>query len=255
MALLGCQTTNADIIDFNSWTIVEDPPHASFESSVDSSMQITLSALNGSIPTGVDIGYQSVDGVDPATSSSGHFFDPSSDFSIAVDFSMDFSNANGTLAFGFGVGENRNGDNSAGVTLLTNSGTPVAFAAAARINDVTQSPGVISAPAQNSARLLVRYTASSGDIELGVSTDGDDVAEGVHNFAGLQNSWTDGLLTTSCFIRSDNALGNPWQSGTSETIVTNFQVISGSAIAVVPEPHSGALILGVSALAVLRRKR
>ncbi len=252
---LFCGASAADITDFNTWTLVEDPAHPNFGSSVDTAAQVTLTANGGPVPTGTDIGFSSVNGSTPSTSNQGYYFDPANDFSIAVDFAMDFTNANGTLAFGFGIGEDANGSNSVGVTLVTNNGTPLAFGASARVNDVNLTPATIGLPAQAAARLIVSYDSGSGDVTLGVSNNGDDIAEGSFTYAGLQNSWTDGPLLTSFFIRSDDLLANPWQSGVSNTVVTNFHVISGTPIAAVPEPNSVMALFGLMLLGVSRRRR
>ena len=246
-ASLLVPAARADIIDFNHWTLVEDPPHANFTSSVDSPSQITLSATGGPIPHATDIGYQSVNGNTPATSTSGHAFDPSTDFSVAVDFSLGFSSPVGGLGIGFGIGEDTSGENAAGVALLTVDGSPFGFfGAAARINDVTQPLQVISVVAQNTGRLIASYQSATGDITLGVSTNGDDTPEGTKTFGSIQNSWNGGLLLTSFFLRSDNTLGTAWTSGTADAIFSNFHVISGTPLAV-PEPSTFIL----AALAML----
>lgn len=257
IALLFFGTAAADITDFNSWTLVEDPAHSNFGSSVDSASQVTLTANGGPIPAGTDIGYQSINGLTPATSTQGYYFDHTSDFSVVVDFNMNFSNAVGVLAFGVGVGENEDGGNSAGATLVTNNGSPLVFGYASRTNDVNQAVGTIAGPTpQNSARMITTYDASSGDIVVGVSTNNDDIAEGSFTFAGLQNDWTDGNLMVSFFIRSDQFFTlTPWESGSSETTVTNFRVLSGTPVSAVPEPQSAILLVGFSLCLFSRRNR
>jgi hypothetical protein len=103
--------------------------------------------------------------------------------------------------------------------------------------------------------MIISYNSASGDVTLGVSNNGDDIAEGSYTFDELQKSWTDGPLMASFFIRSDAILGNAWQSGTSNTIVTNFHVISGTPIAAVPEPGSVVALLGLMLVGVARRRR
>ncbi len=256
MTLLFCTSSIADTTDFNTWTLVEDPVHPNFESSVDTASQVTLTANDGPIPAGTDIGYQSVNGPTPLSSTQGYYFDTSSDFSIAVDFAMNFNSPNGTLAFGFGIGEDQTGVNSAGVTLVTSNGIPLSFVAASRINDVTQTPVPISGiAAQSAARMIASYDAASGNLQFGISNNGDDIAEASHTFVGLQNDWTDGPLLVSFFLRSDTvSIFTPWNSGSSDTTVTNFQVISGSAVSV-PEPQSVVFILGLTMYRMSRRKR
>jgi hypothetical protein len=256
MTLLFCATSVADLTDFNTWTLVEDPADPSFSGSIVSSSQIVLSANGGPIPAGTDIGYQSVNGLTALSSTQGYYFDPSSDFSVAVDFSMNFTNAAGLLAFGIGIGEDQNGMNSAGVTLVTNGGAPLSYGYASRTNDINQEFGALGGTPQSAARMITSYDAASGDIVVGVSTNADDIAESSFTFAGLQNDWTDSGLIVSFFIRSDQILVfNPWQSGASNTNVTNLRVLSGSRVAAVPEPQSAGLLIGLSVYLVSRRRK
>ena len=77
----------AAVIDFSTWTPVADPAHPGFSSSVSvDGSSATLSAADLAIPAGTDIGFQSVDGSRPATSSNGFFFRPDEDFSLAIVF-------------------------------------------------------------------------------------------------------------------------------------------------------------------------
>jgi len=247
-AALCAAVCQAGIVDFNSWTLVQDPPHANFTSTVDSASQITLRATGGPIPAATDIGYQSVNGSTPAASTAGNAFDPAADFAVAVDYSLSFASPVGGLGIGFGIGEDIDGANSAGVALLTSSGSPIAFGGAARVNDVNQSPQLISVPATNTARLIASYQSATGNVTLGVSTNGDDTPEGTTTFNGIQNSWDGGLLLASFFLRSDNTLGSGWTAGTASAVFSNFHVISGTPVAV-PEPAT--LMLAAAGLAAL----
>ena len=243
---LSAAACQAAIVDFNNWTLVEDPPHANFTSSVDSASQITLRATGGPIPNATDIGYQSANGNTPATSTAGYAFSPSADFSVAVDYSLSFASPVGGLAIGFGIGEDKNGENSAGVVLLTVNGSAVFFGSAARINDVNQTPQGIAVAGQNIGRLIASYQSATGDVTLGVSINGDDTPEGTATFSAIQNSWNGGLLLTSFFLRSDNTILAAWTSGTADAEFSNFHVISGTPLAV-PEPST----FGLAALALL----
>ncbi len=242
--ILVTTSVYGDIIDFAEWTQIQDPADANFVGSVDSASQITLSAIGGPVPAATDIGYQSVNGNTAADSTSGYAFDPSADFSVAVDFSLSVSGIGG-LGVGFGIGEDQNGSNSAGVAMLTANGMPLlSFVGAARIDDVNETPQLILA-AQNSGRLVVSYIAASGDVQVGVSTNGDDTPEGTVTFFGIQNSWNNEPLLPSFFLRSDNTLGSAWTSGTADAVFSGFHVIDGIPIAI---PESSTLLLATLGL-------
>lgn len=253
LAVLASTTLGA-INDFNNWTLVEDPPSPNFSSQVVNSSQIELSASGGAIPAGTDIGYQSVDGVTPATSTQGYAFDPAQSFSIAVDFSISFpGSASGDLGIGFGIGEDSDGMNSAGVALLTRNGTATAFGGAARINDVTQAPQAIVTLPSLTGAFFVSYDEPTGDVTVGVGAPGAGAASASTTFAGIQNSWNDGLLLASFFLRSDGTLGTPWASGTARASFTDFRVLSGSPVEV---PSSGSSALAaIAGVMVFRRRR
>lgn len=244
----------ADIVNFNEWTLVEDPPHQNFTNSVDSSSQITLSAIAGPIPSGTDIGYQSVNGSDVANSISGWAFDPAFDFAVAVDFNLSFGSPTGGFSIGMGIGEDSDGTDSAGVILASLNGGFLTFVGAARANDVTQPPVPIGVAGQANGRFIVSYDAASGDVILGVSTNGDDTPEGIGTFDGIQDTWDDESLLVSFFARGDNGLVS-WSSGTADAVFTNFHVTSGTPFAV-PEPSTFYLaILSLLSLVLLRGAR
>ncbi len=253
----------ADIIDFHHWSLVQDPPHVHFSGIVDSNSQATLRATGGPVPHATDVGFQSINGSTSASSTSGYAFDPSADFMVAIDFNLTFTSPLGGLGIGFGIGEDADGKNSAGAVLLTKNGSPYpgffpVFGAAARINDVNQLPQIILVQAQTTGRFIAGYQAATGDVVLGVSTNGDDVPEGIATYAGIQNNWNGGMLFPSFFLRSDNLPGAAWASGTAEADFTNFHVISGSATQLsataVPEPSS-LMLLALGGLGLLGRSR
>jgi hypothetical protein len=243
------------MIDFTTWSEVQDPPSAYFVGSVDSPSRATLSVTGGPVSAATDIGYQSINGNSFASSTSGYAFDPSSDFSVAVDFSLAASGSGG-LGIGFGIGEDRNGANSAGVAMMTVNGVPAFFfGGAARINDVNQPAQLIPVAAQSSGRLVLSYNAASGNVQVGVSTNGDDTPEGAATFNGIEKNWNNQPLLASFFLRSDNSLSSAWTSGTASAVFTDFHVISGTPIAV-PEPSSIALLaIAAGILLYVRRKR
>jgi hypothetical protein len=238
----------ASITDFNTWDPVEDPYHENFTGSVDSASQITLRATAGPIPSGTDIGYQSVNGDAVADSTAGWAFDQSSDFSVSVDFSVFFEDPEGGFSLGMGIGVDRHGTDSAGILLASQNGGLLTFGGASRVNDAPHSLIGLGF-GQSTGRFLVSYEAASGDVVLGVSTDGDNTAEASGTFDGIQNLWDDQPLLVAVFARGDNGISN-WSSGTAEVVFSNFNVIAGepfeiAASSTVPEPSSIWTMFGV----------
>lgn len=247
--------TRADITDFHQWTLVEDPQDDNFVSSVDSSSQITLRAIAGPIGGSTDIGYQSINGANVLNSTQGWAFDPAASFSVAVDYDLSFGSPLGGFSIGLGIGEDRDGTNSAGIILASLNGGLLTYGGAARINDVTQTPLLLGA-GQSTGRFIVAYDAGVGDVTLGVSTTGDDTPDGATGtFGGIQNAWDDEALMVSFFARGGNGF-NSWGAGTADAVFSNFRVLDGTAVAV-PEPPSLCLaLLGLlSAAGLVRRKR
>ena len=155
------------------------------------------------IPAGTDIGYQSVDGVDVAGSASGFYFSPLEDFHVAIDYDVTHDASVGFAGIGFGIGEDRDGMDSAGMGLAINNGAPTAFAGAARIGDVNQSPLLFGTAATTSGRMFVEYDSTSGDIAVGINTTpGAAVPTETQTFAGIQNSWDDEPLLASFFCEA-----------------------------------------------------
>jgi len=244
----------AGLTDFQTWTQVQDPAHASF-TGLATATQVTLSADGGPVPGGTDIGYQSVDGKTPGVSSLGYAFSPGADFALAIDFAITFgNNPLGYLGLGFGIGEDIDGKNSAGAAVLFNGGNPALFfGAAARVDDNSQAlPILVTASAVGS--MFVSYQATSGNVTLGASrTQGASGPMGTATFTGIQNEWDDGDLLVSFFLRSDGSLGTAWQSGTADAVFSNLRVLSGTPLAVPAPPPLALLALGLAALAVRRR--
>ncbi len=250
-----CATSFAAIVDFTTWTPVADPADPNFTSSATVS-SASIQVANGSIPVGTDIGFQSVDGVTLGSSTSGSYFDPSNNFTIAIDYNLDFgAGAQGFLGLGFGIGEDGDGMNSAGVGMATFNGAPfLSFGGAARINDQDQSPLLLSLSSTLTGSLFVQYDASSGDVTVGAaSTQGASAPTASDTFIGIQKQWNGQGLLTSFFVRSD---GTGWQGGTAEAVFDNFRVLNGAATSV-PEPSQTAGV-GMCLLLVLwlaRRQR
>ena len=258
LVLVGSAAARAEITNLSQWTLVEDPPHPGFTASVDAA-SATLFAGNVAIPSATDIGFQSINGNTAATSNSGFAFDPASDFMIAVDYSLSFSNSPiGGLALGFGIGEDGDGANSAGVTIVTDNGSPLStFAANARVNDVTQLPMALGRTASPlDGTLFVSYRAADGNITVGAA-DGFSAAspELDATFSRIQNEWTDAPLIASFFIRSQPVFGSSWQGGNAEAAFSNFRVLSGTPVAI-PEPSTtGVLSLAALGFCLPRRRR
>ena len=252
----------ADVTDFGTWSLVQDPAHPGFSATANGT-SATLSAGDVAIPAATDIGYQSVNGSSPQTSTSGFYFSPDADFSLAINYAWTFSNSpSGLLGLGFGIGEDGDGTNSAGVTMGTSNGTPfLSFVGAARVNDVDQSAAPLNGnplppPSSASGTLFVAYQASSGDVTVGAATALDAAAPTVsHTYVGIQNQWSGDDLLTSFFIRSDErAPLNAWSGGNADAVFSNFRVLNGNPIAI-PEPSAAVASLMLTPLFISRRTR
>lgn len=196
----------------------------------------------GAIPSGVDIGYASVNGADVASSSAGYYFDPAFDFSVAVDFNLTAPASIGAGGLGFGIGEDVGGADSAGIGLGFLNGAAVLFATAGRVDDVDQAiESVVSGFGQG--RLFVRYDSATGDVSVGVNATQGTPAPGVFKtLAGIQKQWDDEPLLVSFFLRSQELSPFPaLSSGQVDAYFRNFEVLSGSPIAIVPEPTTAVL--------------
>lgn len=240
---------------FSMWSLVEDPPHAGMSASVDSDSQVTLEAT-GAISSGTDIGFASVNGGEVDDSTSGYYFSPESDFSIAVDFDVSFLNQMGAGAIGLGVGEETIGANSAGVALGFANNSPLSFATSGRIGNIDQDiTGVPAAPA-TSGRFFVDYDGVSREFSVGVGAAGAAAPSHAPVVASvLQSDWNDKPLLVSFFLRSQEIpllLLSELTSGDVTAVFSNFEVLSGTPIQV-PEP--GALVATVLALVASRLSR
>lgn len=250
---------SAAITDLSTWTMVQDPAHPGLTATA-TTTSATLSAGNLAIPAGTDIGFQSVDGSTPTSSSHGFYFSPDTDFSLAIDYAWSFSNSpTGFLALGFGIGEDGDGMNSAGVGMATNDGSPfLTFAGAARINDVDQPALALGNPIFNpstlSGTLFVAYNSASGNVVVGASPAPGAVTPTVlDSFDGIQNQWSGGNLMASFFIRSDDPSPlQAWSGGNADAIFSNFRVLSGSPVAI-PEPSTAIGTVVLAGMILLRR--
>jgi hypothetical protein len=260
-AASACCAMATNISNLNNWTLVEDPFDPGMTGMVDSHSQATLMAV-GSIPSGTDIGFQSVDEVDVANSTNGYYFSPTNDFTVAIDFDLTAVDSMGAGGIGFGVGEDGDGTDSAGVGLGIINGLPTLLATAGRTNDADLPIQFFSSAPMGFGRFFVRYTSATGDITLGVSgTPGAGMADETKVFATVQNDWDDEPLLLSFFLRSQaidslSIPGIPPLSGTSVTAVfSNLEVLDGEPIGVIPEPSALMLVTTMASCLILSHRR
>ncbi len=242
--------SRATVTDFTTWTLAQDPPNANFTGSA-AVAQATLNAVGGPVPSGTDIGYQSVNGATVGASTSGYAFDSASDFAIAIGFNLSFGTPVGLMAIGFGIGKDGAGADSAGVAMATFNGVPqLFFLGAARDGDFDQGTQFTNVGATLTGSLFAIYAAASGDVTVGASqTAGAAAPTGTTaTYAGIENNWASGDLLASFFLRSQG-----WTSGTSQAVFSNFRVLAGTPTAV-PEPGSAGLVC-FGGLLFLRRVR
>ncbi|TWT43203.1 PEP-CTERM sorting domain-containing protein [Botrimarina hoheduenensis] len=256
LALATSAASAASITDLNAWTQLQDPPHPGMAGVVDNASQVTLTAT-GAVPSGTDIGYASVNGPDVAGSTGGYYFDPAQSFVVAIDFDLSAGGSIGGGGIGFGIGEDVGGTDSAGVGLALLNGAPLLFSAASRVNDIDQPLSNFAAAATASGRLFVNYNAATGDITLGVNAmQGVGMASDTVTLAGLQNLWDDEPLLVSFFLRSQAAGPIPaLTAGSLEAVFSNFEVLSGTPLTVVPEPASLFLTVLVGGAGLICRRR
>lgn len=240
-ALLVCTAVHAQFTHLDRWFLVEDPPHPGLNASISgtgAASSATLTAANVAIPSGTDIGYKAFNGNLADDATAGYYFDPANDFSIAIDYDLSISGTE--LGIGFGVGEDGNGENSAGIVLLrtVNSGfTVIGIGAASRTNDIDDTPvalGLASTGTTDDGSLFVTYTASTGTISVGRSASPGAATPGTtHDFTGYQNGWNDRGMLVSFFLRSQGSTG-----GTATAVFDNLRVLSGTPTGIAPKVSS-----------------
>ena len=266
VAVLGTQTLAASITDLTMWTLLEDPPHPGMTALVSSPTSARLNT-DGPVPSGTDIGYASVNGADVASSTSGYYFDPASDFAVAIDFDLLTRSTTGAGGIGFGIGEDTNGTDSAGVGLGFIDGVPISFSTAGRVGNANQPLQLFSTAPDASVsaggaimeadgRIFVEYEASSGDVIVGVSTTpGSATPDETKTLTGIGAQWDDEPLLVSFFSRSQSVLIVPGiQSGLIRATFSNVTVLGGTPIPAVPEP-TAALVAAFGVFGVLAVRR
>lgn len=243
VGLASCFSINvaqAGIDDLTEWTLVEDPADPGM-SAVATSSAATLTAT-GSVPMLTDIGYGSVNGVDVASSTEGHYFSTAEDFCVSIDFDFnELSTATGNGGFGFGIGEDVDGQNIAGVAAAIQDGAIIGYSATSRTSNVNSLPVPIGGIGIAEGTMIVEYQSVTGTIVTNMEYNSGATTIGT-SLIGIQNGWADEPLLVSFFLRSDGTLGSPLTSGTVETVFSNFQVLCGTAVAI-PEPTSLVLLL------------
>lgn len=244
---LACLTTvacpaasAASINDLTQWTLVEDPPHPSVFTVSNTPSSTRLRAA-GAVPSGVDIGFASVNGSTVAGSTDGYYFDPTKDFSIRLSTDLLLTNSVGGGAIGFGIGEDIQGRNSAGVIVTFLNGEIVALAAVSRVNDVDQPTRIIELTTRESNRLIVQYDSDTKQITLGATRGTvDDLGATIVETLDVASGWSGTPLLASFFLRSQSLGPVASLSGQSDAIFSSLQVTSGIAQSV-PEPNTTVL--------------
>ncbi|MEL6329200.1 MAG: hypothetical protein AAFR38_06025 [Planctomycetota bacterium] len=245
---LSTGLAGAQLADFADWRLVEDPADPSFSAVVNGpeARLLASNAMPGVVPAGTDIGLQSVDGFTVASSTAGFAFSPGASFELAIDYQATFAAATGGLSFGFGIGEDLAGVNSAGVLLVTQLGLPAAVpfigpvGGAAVVNDEIEAffvqPAVSAAPATLAGTFYVSYDAVSGDLVVGWGALGSVAPTSVATIpaASAVGAWTGVDLLATFFIRSDQVeapivgvVSTPWSGGTGEVRFDNLRLVSG----------------------------
>ncbi|MEO1497235.1 MAG: hypothetical protein AAFV43_08810 [Planctomycetota bacterium] len=245
----------SSITDLNTWTQIVDPFDPNLSGVINNATQATLSST-GAVPSGTDIGYASVNGPDVAGSTAGFYFDPTSSFSVAIDYDISGMASLGAGGIGLGVGEDTAGADSAGVGVGFANGALFAASGAGRIDnaDVVINPPVINFVG-SSGRLFVDYNA--GAITGGHSATPGAAAPSSSYPVPIDPSadWDGENLFVSFFLRSQAVNPFPgFASGTVDAVFSNFEVLSGTPIAV-PEPSSACLVLALACVGGLSRRR
>ncbi|MGL4514236.1 MAG: hypothetical protein ACRCT8_14185 [Lacipirellulaceae bacterium] len=242
----------ASINDLTEWTAIADPAHAGMTSSVGGGGTSATLVATGSIPSGTDVGYASVNGSNVAGSTSGYYFSPASDFEVAIDFNLQSASVVGGVGIGFGIGEDAAGMDSAGLAMAAVNGATVAYGAAGRVNDVDQTPALFATSPTPTGRMFIRYTSATGNVVAGIGVLGAGAPVETQTLASIQNLWDDEPLLVSFFLRSQGVSIVPAHvSGTTTAVFSNFTVLGGTPIAV-PEPAALGLLI-VAALGLCRR--
>ena len=194
---------------------------------------------------------------------SGYYFDPSTSFSIAIDFdtSLRRSGGRGFGVLGFGINEQQSGGDSFEVTLGFRDILLRDFIATGYANGAVQQRralnGIGGSSAYETGRFFIEYDSLTRSVVVGASaTPGSSTPTATARLQGNQQQPNDTPLIASFFFRAEEeGFRTGILSGRYQTVFSNFEVLSGSPIAVVPEPTTLLATLGaLGVLAVLRRR-
>jgi hypothetical protein len=249
MAMLSMSgvATAASITDLSTWTQVVDPPHPNLFTLQNVPTQTTLRA-DGTAPSGVDIGYASVNGPTVAGSTAGHFFDPRSDFVLSIDYDLTAVSSVGVAGIGFGIGESTTGENSAGIAIALVNGAPLTAVVASRVNDVNQTPLLTWNAPTASGSLHIFYSGTTQEVTFGVSLQGFAQLIRQRTLTGVTSRWSKSPLIPSFFLRSEGL-----SSGEVTAVFSNLRLLDGVTMPV-PEPTTSLLAI-LGALGVLAVKK
>lgn len=271
--LIGAAPTQASVVvvsdplvtyetDEGEWSSVKDPPHINMQaaapylvSPLTSTEQGAALSATGPVPSGTDIGFASLGGSATAVNK-GFYFDPLQSFSVAIDYRFSAISSVGAGGIGFGIGEDLDGTDSAGVGMGFVNGAPLAYSTAARVDDIDQAFELFATAPAPDGRFFVQYDSVTKNVVLGVSTTlGSTAPMETKTLAGIGAGWDDEPLLVSFFLRSQSVSILPaLQSGDVRALFSNFEVLSGTPISI-PEPTTSLLVVpgALGVLAVTRR--
>ncbi|MEM6392888.1 MAG: PEP-CTERM sorting domain-containing protein [Planctomycetota bacterium] len=259
LVLAAAPLASAQITDLNNWFLVEDDPNGSLTATVaPDGSSVTLS-INGPINANDDIGLSTINGFDAGTSSLGFAFDPAQSFRAAIDFNVsNTAGILGSLALGFGLGEDIDGTDSVGAGILLVPSLPATQGFVAALDgDTLVGSFPLSGVPTFPGSLIVDYDAGTGNVLAGYAGPGDSDFVQVGPPAPVGPLWDNEPLILSLFINGGAPVGTGVSAvvnGPATVTFSNPRVIPGSPF-VIPEPSAIALlVLGVLPFTARRRR-